>query len=191
MGNSTGTRFASSELLSIQLSGDIPQAKRESIRASLVFMYQTKLLRNYLLLILFHENSQIKGEHSFCEIQIWLISVKFFLKSFFWIVTFKKRDLPFANKSRGYVMNFSDTGPASGTSMGVTIAFQEEHVKSRILPHTCKWKLPKKHSGVFGKKTVQSGDHITWEFYWTEKLEATFKGSYVFYVSFSPVPATE
>lgn len=27
-------------------------------------------------------------------------------------------------------MNFSDTGPASGTSMGVTAAFQEERVKS-------------------------------------------------------------
>lgn len=46
-------------------------------------------------------------------------------------------------------MNFSDTGPASGTSMGVTAAFQEEHVKSGILPHTCKLKLPKKHNGVF------------------------------------------
>lgn len=71
---------------------------------------------------------------------------KNFLKNvFFWIATFKKCDLPFANKPREYVMNFSDTGPGSGTSMGMTIAFQEEHVKSETLPHTCRLKLPKKH----------------------------------------------
>lgn len=46
-------------------------------------------------------------------------------------------------------MNFSDTGPGSGTSMRMTIAFQEEHVKSGTLPHTCKLKLPKKHTEVF------------------------------------------
>lgn len=46
-------------------------------------------------------------------------------------------------------MNFIDTGPAPGTWMGVTIAFQEEQVKSRTLPNTCTSKLPKKHDGVF------------------------------------------
>lgn len=46
-------------------------------------------------------------------------------------------------------MNFIDTVPASGTWMGVTIAFQEEYVKNRIVPHTCTSKLPKKHIGIF------------------------------------------
>lgn len=62
-------------------------------------------------------------------------------------------------------MNSSDTGPALGTLMGVTIAFQEEHIKSETLPHTYKLELPRKHSEVFSYRVVQSGDHVTRDFY--------------------------
>lgn len=55
-------------------------------------------------------------------------------------------------------MNFIDTGPGSGTWMGVTIAFQEEYVKNRIVPHTYTSKLPKKRIGVFSLKAIQSGE---------------------------------
>lgn len=56
------------------------RSKENSIKASLAFMYQIKLLTNqhYLLFIHFHQNPQLKGQHSFCEIQIQLIDAKDF-----------------------------------------------------------------------------------------------------------------
>lgn len=120
---STGTRFTDAERLSEQPPGEATQVKRE-LDQSLFGIYvpnQTSDKSTLSTLHSFPSKPPTKRRALILRNTDTNDRCKRLLRSFFWIVTRKKWCLPFANKPREDVRSFSDTGPASGTPMGVTL----------------------------------------------------------------------